>query len=35
VARPDQPPAGELIEPSLEEAYLAEIDLADFDNHQG
>jgi ABC-2 type transport system ATP-binding protein len=35
VARPDQPPAGELIEPSLEEAYLAEIDLADFDNHRG
>jgi ABC-2 type transport system ATP-binding protein len=31
VARPDQPLAGELIEPSLEEAYLAEIDLADSD----
>ena len=29
VARPDQPLAGEPIEPSLEEAYLAEIDLAD------
>jgi len=29
VARPGQPLAGEPVEPSLEEAYLAEVDLAD------
>ncbi|HEX4498558.1 MAG TPA: efflux RND transporter permease subunit [Thermoanaerobaculia bacterium] len=29
IARPDEPLAGDLVEPNLEEAYLAEIDRAD------
>ncbi|MFL6194623.1 MAG: efflux RND transporter permease subunit [Thermoanaerobaculia bacterium] len=29
IARPGEEPAGELVDPNLEEAYLAEIDLAD------
>jgi hypothetical protein len=29
IARPGEDPAGELVEPNLEEAYLAEVDRAD------
>jgi ABC-2 type transport system ATP-binding protein len=35
VARPGQPLAGDLIEPSLEEAYLAEVDLAESEPGRG
>ncbi|HEX6898077.1 MAG TPA: efflux RND transporter permease subunit [Thermoanaerobaculia bacterium] len=35
IARPDEPLAGELVEPNLEEAYLAEISRADLERPAG